>query len=125
MTQYNSALAIIEKLPLDDLPSLVDALFPENVDDLADLRTLAVAALETASSPRELLDALITGITQVDVSPSPEYVRIMSLHKSKGLTSPVMYVVGMVDGIAPTLPSYDRATEAKRAAAIEEQRRLL
>lgn len=125
MTQYNSALAIIEKLPLDDLPSLVDALFPENIDDLADLRTLAMTAIETVSSPRELLDALITGITQVDVPPSPEYVRIMSLHKSKGLTSPVVYVVGMVDGIVPTLPSSDRATDAQRTAAVEEQRRLL
>ena len=84
-----------------------------------------MAALEAVSSPRELLDALITGITQVDVPPSPEYVRIMSLHKSKGLTSPVVYVVGMVDGIVPTLPSSDRVTDAQRAAAIEEQRRLL
>lgn len=125
MTQYKSALAVIDKLPLDDLPALVDALFSENVDDLADLRTLAMAALETANSPRELLDRLITGITQVDVPPSPEYVRIMSLHKSKGLTSPVVYVVGMVDGIVPTLPSSERATDVQRAAAIEEQRRLL
>lgn len=76
-------------------------------------------------SPRELLDALITGITQVDVPPSPEYVRIMSLHQSKGLTSPVVYVVGMVDGIVPTLPTPDRATEEQIAAAVEEQRRLL
>lgn len=125
MTQYNDALALIEKLPLDDLPRLVDALFPENVEDLIDLRALAVAGLDTASSPKELLEALITGITQVDVPPSPEYVRIMSLHKSKGLTSPVVYVVGMVDGILPTLPSSDRSTEQQRVAAVEEQRRLL
>jgi superfamily I DNA/RNA helicase len=41
------------------------------------------------------------------------------------LTSTVVYVVGMVDGIVPTLPSSDRATEQQRAAAVEEQRRLL
>lgn len=125
MTQYTDAVALIEKLPLDDLPRLVDALFPDNVEDLTDLRTLAVAALDTATSPKEMLEALITGITQVDVPPSPEYVRIMSLHKSKGLTSPVVYIVGMVDGIVPTLPSSDRATEQQRAMAVEEQRRLL
>ena len=123
--QYNTALAIVEKLPLDDLPLLVDSLFPENIEAVADLRALALEAVEVATSPRELLEALITGITQVDVPPSPEYVRIMSLHKSKGLTSPVVYVVGMVDGIVPTLPPPDRATEAQIAAAVEEQRRLL
>ncbi len=123
--QYNNALAIIEKLPLDDLTLLVNSIFPENVESVADLRALALEAVQMATSPRELLQALITGITQVDVPPSPEYIRIMSLHKSKGLTSPVVYVVGMVDGIVPTLPTPDRATEAQIAAAVEEQRRLL
>ncbi|MCL4508639.1 MAG: ATP-dependent helicase [Chloroflexi bacterium] len=125
LDQYNHALGFIEKLPLDDLPLLVDSLFPGNVEAVSDLRALALKAVEVATSPRELLNALITGITQVDVPPSPEYVRIMSLHKSKGLTSPVVYVVGMVDGIVPTLPTPDRATEAQIAAAVEEQRRLL
>ena len=125
LTQYDHAMAIISKLPLDDLPALVDSLFPEEVEDLADLRELALEALEEATSPRELLDALIVGITQVDVPPSPEYVRIMSLHKSKGLTSPVVYVVGMVDGIVPTLPTPDGASDAQMEAAVEEQRRLL
>jgi superfamily I DNA/RNA helicase len=123
--QYNNALAVVERLPLDDLPLLVDSLFPENVDTVADLRALALEAVAVATSPKELLDALITRITQVDVPPSPEYVRIMSLHKSKGLTSPVVFVVGMVDGIVPTLPTPDRATEAQISAAVEERRRLL
>jgi superfamily I DNA/RNA helicase len=125
LTQYGHAIAVISKLPLDDLPALVDSLFPEEVEDLSDLRELALEALEEASSPRELLDALIVGITQVDVPPSPEYVRIMSLHKSKGLTSPVVYIVGMVDGVVPTLPGPDRATNVQIEAAAEEQRRLL
>lgn len=125
LTQYERELAVISKLPLDDVPALVNALFSDEVEDLSDLREIALRALEEATSPKELLDALIVGITQVDVPPSPEYVRIMSLHKSKGLTSPVVYVVGMVDGIVPTLPTPDRATDVQMEAAVEEQRRLL
>lgn len=125
LTQYDHAIAIIQKLPMDNLVALVDSLFPEEVEDLADLRDLALSALETVTSPKELLDALIVGITQVDVPPSPEYARIMSLHKSKGLTSPVVYVAGVVDGIVPTLPTAGRATDAQIEAAVEEQRRLL
>ena len=124
LAQYEHAVAFISKLPLDDLPALVDSLFPEEIEDLADLRRLALEALEEANSPSELLEALIVGITQVDVPPSPDYVRIMSLHKSKGLTSPVVYVVGLVEGIVPSLPTSDGATDTQVEAAVEEQRRL-
>jgi superfamily I DNA/RNA helicase len=45
----------------------------------------------------------------------------MSLHKSKGLTSPVVFVVGAVDGILPPIRSADAATVD---AATQEGRRL-
>ena len=46
----------------------------------------------------------------------------MSLHKSKGLTSPVVFIVGFVEGIIQTLKN--NLTERESALAIEEQRRL-
>jgi DNA helicase-2/ATP-dependent DNA helicase PcrA len=125
LAQFNQATARLGKLPIEDLPALVDSLFPDEVSEVADLRALAVEALDEVTTTKELLDALIVGITQVDVPPSPDYVRIMSLHKSKGLTSPSVYVVGMVDGIMPTLPPPDQASEVEIADAVEEHRRLL
>jgi superfamily I DNA/RNA helicase len=47
----------------------------------------------------------------------------MSLHKSKGLTSPVVFLASMVDGIVPTIPS--RLEEDLAEAAYQEQRRLV
>jgi superfamily I DNA/RNA helicase len=79
-------------------------------------------ALVTAS-PNELLDAVIAAVSQPDVPPDVTEVRIMSLHKSKGLSSPVVIIAGCVEGLLPTAPDGD-ANPAENHAALEEQRRL-
>ena len=47
----------------------------------------------------------------------------MSLHKSKGLSSPYVFIAGCVEGILP--PSFDDApSKEAKDAALEEARRL-
>ena len=58
-----------------------------------------------------------------DVPPDVAEVRIMSLHKSKGLSSPVVIIAGCVEGLLPTAANED-ATSAENRASLEEQRRL-
>ena len=111
--RYEHALNVIAGLPVDDLPALVDALLPADNDDVADLRrAIALDVLPDALTPDDLLNGIIVKVTQAEVPASPDYVRIMSLHKSKGLTSPAVFIVGMVDGIVPTLAG--GLTEAAR-----------
>lgn len=123
LQRFTHAVNVIAALPFDDLPAVIDALFPSDNLETTELRALALEVLPDVSSLKELLDALVVKVTQVDVPPSPDYVRIMSLHKSKGLTSPAVFVVGLVQGVVPTLTS--RMDEGEREATIEEQRRLL
>jgi DNA helicase-2/ATP-dependent DNA helicase PcrA len=47
----------------------------------------------------------------------------MSLHKSKGLSSPVTIVAGCVEGLLPQQPEQG-TPYAEAAAMVEEQRRL-
>jgi DNA helicase-2/ATP-dependent DNA helicase PcrA len=47
----------------------------------------------------------------------------MSLHKSKGLSSPVTIISGCVQGLLPRLPDANLSTVEQRAQ-MEEQRRL-
>jgi ATP-dependent DNA helicase UvrD/PcrA len=82
-------------------------------------RELAAGA-ETAAG---LLEALIAAVALPDVPPDVAEVRIMSLHKSKGLSSPVVIIAGCVEGLLPPAPGTD-ATPAERQAQLEEQRRL-
>ena len=121
-TQYDRALAIIQQLPTENVSELVDALFPADNEDFEDLRQISLEALPEITTTKELLAALVVGITQVDVPPSPDFVRVMSLHKSKGLTSPVVYVAGLVDGIVPTIPSGNHTTEIQIDAAASTLR---
>ncbi|MEX2449650.1 MAG: 3'-5' exonuclease, partial [Rhodospirillales bacterium] len=50
-------------------------------------------------------------------------VRIMSLHKSKGLSSPIVIIAGCIEGLMSIQPDSDLTQNEKRAI-IEEQRRL-
>ncbi len=121
--RYGAAMAFLDALPRDDVAAAVEQLFPADVDELADLRAIALEEVLGAKDLAQLSERIITRVTQPDVPESPAFVRIMSLHKSKGLTSPVVFVVGMVDGIVPTIPT--RLDEAAADAAFHEQRRLV
>lgn len=104
-----------------ELVQLIDELFPDDQPLTADLRQIAIDALAEAQTANDLLHAVVTAVTQDEVPQTPDFVRVMSLHKSKGLTSDVVLVVGAVDGVLPTIRSND-PTEV--AAAINEGRRL-
>lgn len=123
VSRYEHAVNRLQQLNGDNLAELVDALFPEHTENLLDLRELLLEMLPDSDDAKDLLERLVASLTQMDIPQEPAFVRIMSLHKSKGLTSPSVYVAGLMDGIVPTLPG--RLTEEQQAAAIEEQRRLL
>ncbi len=120
--RYKVALARLDELPRDDLSEAVDYLFPEGSEDLEDVRALALEELVEAEDLADLAERLVARVTQHDVPETPDYVRIMSLHKSKGLTSPLVIVASMIDGIVPTVPP--RLTEEELEESHDEQRRL-
>lgn len=119
--RYRRAMLRVEHLKTLTLPELVDNLFPASDDMLADLRNIAVDALEAAEHPSQVLEEIVSAVTQDDVPQQPNFVRVMSLHKSKGLTAEAVYVVSAVNGILPTITSSD---QAEVEAAVEEGRRL-
>jgi DNA helicase-2/ATP-dependent DNA helicase PcrA len=77
-----------------------------------------------AASVQELYDALYTAITQPEIPLEVAEVRVMSLHKSKGLSSPYVFIVGCVEGLIPSRADQN-LTIAERLAKLEEDRRLL
>ncbi len=101
--------------------ALLDALFPNNDPDFAQIRTMA-AGLDPDADAAQLLDRLRTGITQPELPTDVDYVRVMSLHKSKGLTADLVVAMGCVEGLVPTLPR--DASQGEMNVALEEQRRL-
>jgi DNA helicase-2/ATP-dependent DNA helicase PcrA len=101
--------------------ALVDALFPADQEWTHMVRSLASRMEGDEFDPQELREHLRIGITQPELPTDVDYVRVMSLHKSKGLTADLVVVIGCVEGLIPTLTD---GTLAGRDASLEEQRRL-
>lgn len=102
--------------------SLVDALW-DTADANRTVRLAAQALAIAAPKPPDLLDELRDAITQPELPDSGgDVIRVMSLHKSKGLTAALVVVAGCVGGAIPTIDS--KLPAAEQDAALKEQRRL-
>lgn len=115
-------LAALE--PLRDA-ALVDALFPEGDPNLTDLRDHALLTLESAAeelNAGQLLSELRTRIIYPEPPPTGDFVRVMSLHKSKGLSADLVVIPGCIEGCIPFIRKGLVGAEALRD--LEEQRRL-
>jgi superfamily I DNA/RNA helicase len=101
---------------------LVNDVFPDGQSSTKILRDAAMRIVEEGMLPSRILDELRSLITQPEMPEDIDYVRIMSLQKSKGLTSKIVIVSGCIQGL---LPAEDREeTPAEQAETLREQRRL-
>lgn len=105
-----------------EIDPFIAAWLPEN-PTTALLSELVTKCKEGVENPQELYDVLYDAITQPEIPMEVTDVRIMSLHKSKGLSSPFVFIVGCVEGLLPA--SADRnLTIDEQEAELEEDRRL-
>ncbi|MEA2839872.1 MAG: ATP-dependent helicase UvrD/PcrA [Methylobacteriaceae bacterium] len=110
---------------LADIAAVIDHLLPAGDDSVRDLRDLATRVLaDVGEGDREAwLFQLLQEITKPEVPSEIADVRIMSLHKSKGLSAPITIIAGCVEGLLPRQPDQEMPL-ADQQAMIEEQRRL-
>jgi len=101
---------------------LVDDLFPDGDDDLGVLREISLLALPRSAGTNAIHEAVRNHITQPEMPETGDFVRIMSLHKSKGLTARSVVVAGCIEGLIPTRNR--RLTPNEQVRHMNEQRRL-
>jgi len=101
--------------------ALVNALFPEGQDWTGLIRSLASGIEPAEFDADSLRETLRIGITQPELPTDVDYVRVMSLHKSKGLTADLVVVLGCIEGLIPMVTG---DTYVEQNASLEEQRRL-
>lgn len=119
-----NALRELEALP--DLRSVVDRLFPDDDVSVRDLRELTLEVLdglEDGDNREALLSELVSAIAKPEVPSEIQDVRVISLHKSKGLSAPVTIISGCIEGLLPRQPAAD-LPNARQQSDLEEQRRL-
>lgn len=102
--------------------ALFDAIFPP-AENWAEAFAPAKEHLEEGrGGPRELSGLIRRHITQPELPTDVDFVRVMSLHKSKGLTAKMVLIVGALEGLMPSIDH--RALPAEQRRSLEEQRRL-
>ena len=104
------------------LTDIVDALLPANNEECKALREVAKLAMPQFEGVGDLFNHIKTHITQPEMLEEGEFVRVMSLHKSKGLTSKVAIVAGCIQGLIPFQDN--KQAQIDQDAILREQRRL-
>jgi DNA helicase-2/ATP-dependent DNA helicase PcrA len=102
--------------------TLVNELFPDGSEDTHLLRESVMLIIEDNMEAGAMLERLRNLITQPEVPEDENFVRVMSLQKSKGLTSKIVIVLGCIDGLVPFRDPEE--TPAEQQQIHREQRRL-
>jgi len=122
LEQYRNLRALLANLKGRGLAELVDALLPPASDECGVLREVALLATPDPEDVSALFERIKTHVTQPEMPEEGDFVRVMSLHKSKGLTSRITVVAGCTQGLIPFQD--DEEPPAEQAAILREQRRL-
>ena len=120
--RFNELLNVLSTLVDSDLATIVEVLLPADDEGVETLRDAALVELEVAETVGALAEALKSTISQPELPAEGNYVRVMSLHKSKGLTSKVAIVAGCIQGLIPFQGDEVSINDAE--AEMAEQRRL-
>jgi DNA helicase II / ATP-dependent DNA helicase PcrA len=101
---------------------LMDLLFPPTQAWAEPIHAIYEGISRDDAQAGDLLEHLRTGITQPELPTDVDYIRVMSLYKSKGLTAQMVVIVGCVEGAIPR--HHNDLPPVEQQANLEEQRRL-
>lgn len=122
VARFRDIQSTLDELEGLDIEELIYNLFPENAEWAQVLREMVALCVNNLDDASQLLDHLRTSLTQPAMPEAGKFVRIMSLHKSKGLTAKAVFVCSCIDGLIPFQD--DSATYAEKRRIEKEQRRL-
>jgi DNA helicase-2/ATP-dependent DNA helicase PcrA len=110
----------IEKLE-EDAGSSKDELALGRIENVRELQAVAKEFEQIADEPD--LDSFLTRISLVSdldsLAMEQDAVKLMTLHSAKGLEFPIVFLMGLEEGLFPHVRSLDSPT------ALEEERRLM
>lgn len=92
-------------------------------EEAALLSEIVTKCSEGLTTPNELYEKIYELVTHPEVPLEISEVRIMSLHKSKGLSSPYVFIVGCIEGLLPGHPD-EQSSPDEQQEKLEEDRRL-
>ena len=121
--RYSELQAQLDRLEGLEGEGFIDAWLPEGVDEIRELRDVVVSQIDPKVPRAQMLRDILVATTQLEVPSVADYLRIMTLHKAKGLGAHTVIVLGAVDGLLPMLARNVSQEEFDRL--VYEQRRLM
>lgn len=119
--RFKVLIATLQNLENKSPLEVRDILFPDGHEWTNDVRAM-LAGVQEDGAFTDMLQIINSSVINPEPPLIVDYVRVMSLHKSKGLTAEVVIICGMVEGL---IPRYQEETETEDAQLLlEEQRRL-
>lgn len=115
--QSNPGEAVKKTVEHFDFKKLLDDGTPTGDERMKNLEVLAGIAAEYETLEEFLVDAAL--MSSADETSGRNSVTLMTLHAAKGLEFPVVFVVGLEEGLFPTGRAYDKEDD------LEEERRLM
>jgi len=100
--------------------TLFDRTDPTDVEVL--LSIIDTIKIDEEMDLKNFFTKLQDRIRSPEVTNDAGYVRIMSLHKSKGLTSKVVFVIGCVAGLVPTIKDERKLISENQTAELDRLR---
>jgi DNA helicase-2/ATP-dependent DNA helicase PcrA len=113
VTRFTSLKSRLTELRALSGHSLVVAIFPADQEWAKPFAALASQIEGKEFGSQELVDVIRRNVTQPELPTDVDYVRVMSLHKSKGLTADMVVVVGCLEGLMPSIDSQASSAGAK------------
>lgn len=122
VSRFNTLKTEIARIETLEGQALVNAVLPAAQPWATPLAELSNDIEDTDFDARQLADAIRRNVSQPEMPTNVDYVRVMSLHKSKGLTADLVVIAGCLDGLVPTIP--EDGTPEEKTRSMEEQRRV-
>lgn len=124
INRYKQLQADITRLSGCSLRVIFDSLFPITEEWSVPFHKAVIGFDFGTASLNKLIQVLVSFMDKKEAPVDVDYVRIMSLHKSKGLTVPVTIIIGVVEGLIPGKTD-DRITNEDELRMDEEEKRRL
>ena len=127
--RFNEIITELDELgAIQGVGEQIDKLFPKGEEGLEQIRRDALDFLEknencSLKNVHDKLRTVISRPEETEEDDDDDSVRIMSLHKSKGLSSPITIIVGCVEGLLPKRPDASLPSREQQLL-LQEQRRL-
>lgn len=122
ISRYKQVKTELEHLKGLSLKEAFDTLFPISEDWAEPFHKAVIGVDFTIATPGGLAEKIDFFLDKKETPTEVDYVRIMSLHKSKGLTVPITIIIGFIEGLIPGTFS-DQITEESELKLEEEEKR--